>query len=435
MAVFQIIRFMFRQLYKLAVAMKKAGIVFIPTSQRQRVKKYLLNKAVPNKRVDTNNQLSRLTQDTFGINLIGYARAEMGIGESCRIAANCLSTTTVPYGIINYDGTNSARMNDLSWKHMEMKEPKYYFNIFHINAEQMVDIYAQYSDSLFRNHYNIGYWHWELPDFPDEWIGSFSFVDEIWVPSTFIANAISIKSPVPVMTIPHGVEVKSIGKQDRISFGLPNEAFLFLTMYDVKSYQERKNPQAVIESFKLAFHPDDLSVGLVIKVNTTKKNISELNDLQKSIESYSNIYLIQETVSREETNALLAITDSYISLHRSEGFGLGLAEAMYLGKPVIGTNWSSNTDFMKHNNSCLVDYHLVRLNKDIGPYKAFQYWAEPDIKHAAQYMKRLVLDKEYRKSIAQNGQETIRSEFSPQVTGQRIQKRLEQLTIHLGGLK
>ncbi|GJM83642.1 hypothetical protein HMSSN139_61380 [Paenibacillus sp. HMSSN-139] len=143
-------------------------------------------------------------------------------------------------------------------------------------------------------------------------------------------------------------------------------------MYDVKSYQERKNPEAAINAFKAAFQPDDTNVGLVIKVNCYKSTLNDLEALDVLIANYKNIYLIKETISRNDVNALLGITDCFVSLHRSEGFGLGLAEAMYLGKPVIGTNWSSNTDFMNNKNSCLVDYELIQVGRDQGPYKAYQ---------------------------------------------------------------
>lgn len=119
-----------------------------------------------------------------------------------------------------------------------------------------------------------------------------------------------------------------------------------------------------------------MNVGLVVKVNRFKSNFNGLDMLTELISNYKNIYLIDETISRNDVNALINVTDCFISLHRSEGFGLGFAEAMYLGKPVIGTNWSSNTDFMNEKNACLVDYKLVQLEKDYGPYKSYQYWAD-----------------------------------------------------------
>ncbi|WP_339817816.1 glycosyltransferase family 4 protein [Paenibacillus sp. FSL R7-0216] len=416
----------FRILYKIAVLFMPIIKVFLPLGARQRVKRLLLKRAFP-----IDNQPSRLMISSYpkGVNLVGYARAEMGIGESCRIAARNLNAVDIPYGIINFTGTNSARMSDLTWSHKEVLQLEYNVNLIHINAEQMMEIYANYGNSFFNGRYNIGYWHWELPDFPDEWLESFNLVDEVWVPSTFVADSISVKSPVPVVKIPHSIEVKVVEPREREYFGLPKSPFLFLSMYDVKSYQDRKNPEAAINAFKAAFQPDDMNVGLVIKVNCFKSNLNGLDALDTLIENYENIYLIKETISRNDINALLSLTDCFVSLHRSEGFGLGLAEAMYLRKPVIGTNWSSNTDFMDHNNSCLVDYELIQVGKDQGPYKAYQNWADPNVEHAANYMKKLVNDKGYYRMIAANGEKYIKENYSPEAVGKLIQQRLDY--IHL----
>lgn len=411
--------------YKLAVLTKPLINRCLSPSFRQRIKRTLLKKAYPiEKKYDNKNYSNDIEK---GVNLLGYARAEMGIGESCRIAAKSMDSVNIPFGILNFKGTNSARMTDLTWLAREIEEPKYNVNLLHINAEQMMEVYAQYGNSLFQNRYNIGFWHWELPDFPDEWLEAFELVDEIWVPSSFVADSIALKSPVPVVKIPHSINVRIDNARDREYFGLPNKAFLFLSMYDIKSYQERKNPKASIEAFKKTFDPDNMDVGLVIKVNSYNSKLDELNVLHDLIGEYQNIYMVKETLSRNDTNALISNTDCYVSLHRSEGFGLGLAEAMYLGKPVIGTNWSSNTDFMKYENSCPVRYRLVNVGQDHGPYKAYQYWADPEIEQASEYMKKLVCDREYYNSISREGESFIRKYYSAESIGTLIKDRLDYI--------
>lgn len=362
-----------------------------------------------------------------GINLIGYSHAEMGIGESCRLAANAIETTGISFGIINFTFGNPGRMNDLSWFHKETNAASYKVNIFHINAEQMPLAYIHFGKSVFDGHFNIGYWHWELPDFPDEWCNSFKLVQEIWVPTNFVRDSISSKSPVPVVRIPHSIEVNYDAKVNREFFELPGKPFLFLSMYDTNSYQERKNPQAAINAFERAFGKDDVSAGLVIKVINSESNPIGMEKLKQKIQGNKNIYLITDFMSRNEVNALINSVDCFVSLHRSEGFGLGLAEAMYLGKPVIGTNWSGNTDFMNEENSCVVDYTLIKVGKDYGPYKADQVWADPYIEQVAHFMQRIVTDREWRETIAMKGQETIRGSFSPQVVGGMIKQRLTKL--------
>lgn len=419
--------------YKLAVLTKPLITRLLSPGFRQRVKRALLKKAYPLEKSQDQSYSNNLEK---GVNLLGYSRAEMGIGESCRIAANSMNSAGIPFGIINFKGTNSARMSDLTWSSKEIGEPKYNINLFHINAEQMMEVYAQYGNSLFQNRYNIGFWHWELPDFPDEWLEAFELVDEIWVPSTFVADSIALKSPVPVVKMPHSIQVGINEVRNREFFGLPDGVFLFLSMYDVKSYQERKNPKAVIKAFKAAFEPDDRSVGLVLKVNSYNSGKAELDELLELTSDYKNIYLIKDTISRNDINALISVIDCFVSLHRSEGFGLGLAEAMYLGKPVIGTNWSSNIDFMNSTNSCLVRYRLINVGIDHGPYKAYQYWADPDVEHASDYMKRLVNNSDFYNSVASKGEAFIKEYYSPKAIGSLIQKRLEYIYFwKFGGTK
>lgn len=422
--VLKIRNFIFKIAYKVAIIVKPLIIAIVPPKARQKVKKALLKKAFPIEKASFTNSYD---QGIKGVNLLGYARAEMGIGESCRIAANNLNSVQIPFGILNFIGTNSARMEDLTWSHKEIEKPMYNVNLLHVNAEQMMEIYAQYGNSFFQGRYTIGYWHWELPDFPEEWVENFSLVDEVWVPSTFVADSLAMKSPVPIVKIPHSIEIRITEQRTRAYFSLPEDSFLFLSMYDVKSYQERKNPKGAIKAFKEAFGPNDNDVGLVIKVNRYKSGTAELAELEDFIGDYSNIYLIKDTLSRNDVNALLYVTDCYISLHRSEGFGLGLAEAMYMGKPVVGTNWSSNTDFMNFTNSCPVNYKLIEVGKDHGPYKAYQVWADPDIQHAASYMVRLVKDQDFYQKIAAAGQRNIKNNYSPNAVGSLIQKRLEYI--------
>lgn len=363
------------------------------------------------------------------MNIIGFVHAEMGIGESSRLAAKAIDTAAIPFGLLNFPLAVASRMSDYSWSHKLLDKARYNTNIFHMNADFMRPAREHFGNELFNGRYNIGYWHWELPEFPDEHVEGFSHVNEVWVSSKFVAESVSKRASVPVITIPHCIQVQVAPNINRSSFGLPENRFLFLMMYDVQSSTLRKNPRAVIEAFKLAFDKNDQRVGLVLKVNNPDFRPNELAELKKLIAERSNVHLMDKVLTRYEVNALLQCTDSYVSLHRAEGFGLGLAEAMYLGKPVIATNWSGNTEFMNASNSCPVSYQLVNIGQDWGPYKSHQIWAEPNIRHASEYMQRLVTDTRWRESIAASGMRTIHNEFSPAVIGQRIKNRLRELRL------
>lgn len=366
-----------------------------------------------------------------GVNLIGFIRAETGIGESVRLAAKALLNTDIPFGIVNYPAHHDVRMEDMTWAYKEMPRVEYNVNIFHINGDMTKEAAGHFGGRATRGKYNIGFWHWELPEYPHTYCRGFDVVQEVWAPSTFVMDSISMKSKVPVVRIPHGIEVSVPPGMNRDSLGLPHDRFLFCAMSDTQSYQKRKNPLGAVDAFKRAFDANDPHVGLVIKVNNADSRPAEMNALRGAIGGHSNIYIIDRTFSREEVNGLLNSIDGFISLHRSEGFGLPLAEAMYLGKPAVGTNWSGNTDFMNPGNSCAVNYKLVEVGEYWGPYEAHQIWAEPDIDHAVQCLRRLVEHPEWRSMIAEAGRHTIHTRFSPFRTGQLIKKRLQ----HLGLIK
>lgn len=361
-----------------------------------------------------------------GVNLIGYVRAVTGLGESCRLAAQTLETAGIPFGMLNFP-LEFIRSEDLSWSHKEMEGSRYGVNIFHMNADMIGYAESRFGPSLFKGKYNIGYWHWELPEFPEEYCSGFQFLNEVWAPSMFVADSISRKAKIPVLRIPHGIRAECDPSVNRGTLGLPEDKFLFLSMYDTQSYQARKNPQGAIRAFRQAFAPNRSDVALVVKVNNAGLKPEEVQVLRELTADYPNILIFDAQLNRLQVNALLKCTDCHISLHHAEGFGLGLAEAMYLGKPVIATDWSGNSDFMNAKNSCPVNYELVRLGQDYGPYKADQIWAEPDLPHAAAYMQLLADHPEWRASIAAAGQATIRKFYSPEAAGEQIKQRLTRL--------
>jgi len=286
-----------------------------------------------------------------GANLIGYAHAEVGMGEHVRMTATALATTDIRFGVLNFNVGIPSRQQ-AALEHGELvKNNLYRTNLFHINADQMLKAYCHLGRQFFTDRYNVGYWAWELAKCPDEWVPVIDMVDEIWAPSRFIQQAFSEKTNKSVEYMPLCVSLPSLPEYRRSYFGLPDDAFLFLFTFDFFSYIDRKNPFATIQSFKIAFPDRSTQVGLVIKVMNGDANRPEWKRMLEMIENDTRIIILNQTMSREDVLGLFGVCDSFVSLHRSEGFGRGPAEAMYMGKPVIVTNYSGNTDFTLSDNS------------------------------------------------------------------------------------
>lgn len=343
--------------------------------------------ALPHETNCTNAIALPSSQET-GVNLIGYLHAESGVGEAARASLRALRSSGLPFSLIDYRLGNISRMGEELGGHTN--EALYPINLLHVNADQTRIARGHLGKELFEGRYTIGYWYWEMPEFPDFLHFAYEQVDEIWVSTEYNRKAIAKYTDKPVHVIPPAIEVKIDKPLSREELHLPEDHFIFLHMSDVLSIPQRKNPLGVVEAFRLAFaDKPEAKVKLVIKLS----NLDHQPELSEAIFAAMNedprIQLIHEYLDRNTLNNLLDACDCYVSLHRAEGFGLPIAEAMYLGKPVIATNWSGNVDFMNEENSLPVSYELVELAEDYGPYKKGQHWAEPNIIFAAAQMSKL----------------------------------------------
>lgn len=363
---------------------------------------------------------------TLGLNIVGFFRADLGVGESVRCMARAAEAAGLPSALVNLklnclnpqtDDTFAARLQD---------ENPYPANVFHLDAPMSRDIDHHHGPGFRRGKYNIAYWAWELPEFPDAWVQHCVHFDEIWAPSRFAAEAIAQKVPLPVLTMPHAISFTRPQGGFRRKYGLPEDKFLFLFLYDLNSYSERKNPAAVIEAFRrsgLAGH----GAALVIKVHNVPRNPADFERLREATASLPGTTLITQTLARSEIYELESACDCFVSLHRAEGFGLALAECMYLGKPVIATDWSGTTDFIRPGNACPVRATPVTLDRSHGPYGKGQTWAEPDADHAAWWMRQLHGDATLARTIGVAARASIEAELAPAVVGARYRRRLEAI--------
>ena len=277
-----------------------------------------------------------------------------------------------------------------------------------------------------RDHvYRIAYWAWELEAIPDEWVKAAELVDEIWAPTRFVAEAMRTRMPCSVYWMLPGVAVSRVEKVPRASLNIPEDHVVFLFMFDLHSQIHRKNPIAVFRAFREAFREDDKTT-LVIKTSGGDIHSDDLAELQETIRG-RNVILLHELMSRPRAYGLIEMADCFVSLHRSEGFGLGLAEAMLMGKPVIATGYSGNLDFMSPDNSLLVGYALTEINEDRPIYGRGNFWAEPSIEQAATYMRQVYEHPVEARARARRVQPEVQRLLSLESAGQRMRARLEQI--------
>lgn len=362
-----------------------------------------------------------------GVNLIGLPRAIIGEGEFVRQTAKSFQSTFLDFGIYDARSNSSPEREDDRFSNHIRSDNPFNINIFHLKPDQLESSVVTLGRSFVENRYNIGYWAWELSEFPSAWQAPLDFLDEVWCPSRFIQDAVMKKSSKSVLYLPLSIELEISQSFDRAYFSLPSRSFIFLFVFDFKSFVTRKNPEACIRAFCKAFPKGDEAVTLVIKSMDGPLYPQEFDRLTEEAKKDPRIILIDASYQSDEIIGLMQNCDCFISLHRSEGIGLGLAQSMLLGKPVIATNYSGNTDFTLEDNSCLVKYDLIKVGKNEYPFAKGQVWADPDVEHAAWYMKRLVEDDDYRKSIATSGQSYIRENHNCAVIGKGYADRLQAL--------
>lgn len=283
-----------------------------------------------------------------------------------------------------------------------------------------------------RDWYTIGYWAWELPTFPGDWHRAFRFLSEIWAISDFTGDALRGHPRAPnVRVLPHAISPPNDVHNLRITNGWPEDAFIFLTMADGMSSLSRKNPFAAISAFKAAFG-DDPNRRLIIKTRNLDHKPEAKSDLLGAIGAANNIEIMDASLSEDDLWALLNSVDCFVSLHRSEGFGLVVAEAMALGKPVICTGWSGNMDFTSAETAALVDYKLVPCIDPYGIYTdTSAHWAEVDPDDAAAIMKKVAEDPAYREQIGTAAKQHIEVWASPERVGKLMAERLSEIPVAL----
>jgi len=360
-----------------------------------------------------------------GVNVAGYFSSIVGVGEIARQVVRALETQDVAVSTVGLDASRSRAEYGAEESVRSaggVEAAVHPVNLICVNADVLPAFVDDAGPAFFAGRRSIGYWWWEVKRFPERWRGSFDHVDEVWVGSEYVAEALREVAPIPVVKVPVPVAVPELEPVERSALGLP-EGFIFLFAFDYNSVFERKNPLAAVEAFARAFDPESAAV-LVLKSINHEHDPGGHERLATTAAVHPNVHLIERYVSRTEKDAMIAACDCYVSLHRSEGFGLTMAEAMYLGRPVIATRYSGNLEFMTPQNSYLVDHELVPIGAGADPYPADGEWAEPDLDHAARLMREVFEDQPAARERALRGQADIRERHSPEAAGRVMAVRL-----------
>jgi len=351
-----------------------------------------------------------------GINLIGYATSPTGLGEDLRAFSAMLDHLEIPYSVTDVPTEVRGQVRH-DWK--QLTEEDYATSFFFMSPMESVRLHAAQPGLFEKAKIKVGYYLWELPDFPEAFVPALGLMDQIWCPTTFVQKSLFKKTSKLTLAIPLPViKAKRGGLDVRKALGIPPEAFVALYMFDVRSTHQRKNPEGTVNAF-LNFaerHPDAY---LVLKINrwqhADRKSLSW-------IQAHPQIRLVTETLSHSALSDLYSAANVYLSLHRSEGFGRTLVEAMQHGLDVVCTDFSGPADYLNAQNAYLVDWSPRPVAKGDYPYTEGSTWAEPSLLSAVARLEEVYASPKL--GIRKNPENTGR-EFSVEYLADRYRKILK----------
>lgn len=376
---------------------------------------------------------SELREDSrLAVNVIGFLDDPLGRGRAAELHVAALRAAGVPVAttaIAPDDPAASHREPIDGYGERNQDELRTSFepavNLACLNGDHLVRLARTSGGDVLVRRPTIGQWTWETDVLPPEWLPAFGLLEEIWACSTFVGDNVGRLSPVPVAVIPMAVAVPDpSGIEPPIA---QDDRFTFLFMFDFLTTLRRKNPIGLIDTFASAFTPDEGPRLLLKTINGRLRPEAEA-ELRRKIADRPDIELIDAYLQPAQNAALLARADCYVSLHRSESFGLALAQSMALGTPVIATGYSGNLDFTRPGNSYLVDWLPGRVGPGCEGYPPEGTWAEPDLDHAAELMRRVREHPEEARATADRAREDIGRRYAPEEVGRLARARLERLT-------
>ena len=361
----------------------------------------------------------------FGVNAVSYWRSELGTADSARLLVAALQAADVPVRPIalrSYAPPSRQQGDALGAGAVE--DASFSINLLAFNPEGIWALRKEAGRGFFAGRANVGYWWWEvLGAYPAWWRRAFRLLDEVFVGSRYVRDALEPAAPVPVRLVPIPVQPLP-PRVPRDQLGLP-DGFVFMTMFDFNSTAARKNPQAVVRAYRDAFDPGS-GASLVIKSINGDRAPDDRAELVELAAGRPDIHLIEQYMTASEVDLLLAGADCVVSLHRAEGFGIPLARALRSGIPVVATGYGGNLDYMSEENSYLVAHRAATVPEGT-LYPAGAQWAEPDVEHAAVQMRRVFEHTDEAHARAAVGAAWLTENYSLKRTGATLREELHRI--------
>ncbi|QIK75956.1 glycosyltransferase family 4 protein [Nocardioides piscis] len=399
---------------------------------------------IPRWVVEAGNRLARPARDAGpvstapapptlvpGVEVVGFLSADLGIGQAARMLVSGLEKAGLPISSRTYTRTSSR----LGVEWTDRPAPagaRHDTVVVCINADMLPTFMREDAGPGFADGRRvIGFWFWELDDFPASMHPAIEPLDEIWVTSSFTADVLRAATDKPVHVLP--LPVHSPERSDVVVPELgDSDVFTYLFVFDYLSVFQRKNPLGLVAAYTEAF-PAPGEARLVIKSINRAKRPDHAEHLAYAIRDRPDIVVIDRYLSRGELDALMWRADCYVSLHRSEGFGFTMAEEMAIGKPVIATGYSGNMEFMTPANSRPLRHRMVSVPPDAEPYPEGASWAEPRRGHAVTAMRRVLEDAELRARLGREAAATIAERHSVEALARAVLERLAAPAPHQEG--
>jgi glycosyltransferase involved in cell wall biosynthesis len=359
---------------------------------------------------------------------VGYAEGALGLGQAFRANLAAAASAAIPFGIYPLRAGIETRLIEPYMPERYDDTHAYDICLIEVAADQLPAVFRTLDPCQLDESYKVLVPYWELAAAPQEWREKLRAIDEIWAPNGFIAKAFAHVFTGPILVMPPAMEPSGDDYPARAHYGLEESRFYFMFSFDYYSSPFRKNPLGVIEAFQEAFPGGHENVGLVIKSTGAPEHYPELKmAIRRTMNRDVRIRLLDHNMSRRDMLGLIHAADAYVSLHRSEGFGLGMAEALSFGRIVIGTDYSGSTDFLNEQTGYPVPYLLRRVLPHEYHYSDRQFWAEPDLAEAVEIMRKVVADPEEARRRGSVGRSFVRERYGVSPVGRLIKARLDKL--------